>query len=80
MRLRPVHPTSGPADIAAGAKREFDIQQSADSGAAPGKPVYGMTFEDMPELEWLLGYPFALGLMLAAAILPYLFFKHRGWL
>ena len=42
--------------------------------------VYGMNFRFMPELEWLLGYPFALGLMLAAAILPYLFFKHRGWL
>ena len=42
--------------------------------------IYGMNFEYMPELEWLLGYPFALGLMLAAAILPYLFFKHRGWL
>jgi magnesium transporter len=42
--------------------------------------VYGMNFRFMPELEWLLGYPFAIGLMAASAVLPYLFFKHRGWL
>lgn len=42
--------------------------------------VYGMNFEHMPELEWLFGYPFALGLMLLSAILPYWFFKRRGWL
>jgi len=27
-----------------------------------------------------LGYPFALGLMVLSAVLPYLFFKNRGWL
>ena len=42
--------------------------------------VYGMNFRFMPELEWLLGYPFAIGVMVASAVLPYLFFKHRGWL
>lgn len=42
--------------------------------------IYGMNFEIMPELGWPLGYPFALGLMLLSAILPYLFFKYRGWL
>lgn len=42
--------------------------------------IYGMNFKYMPELEWLLGYPFALGLMVLSAILPYLFFKNRGWL
>lgn len=41
---------------------------------------YGMNFEYMPELEWLLGYPWALGLMVVSAIIPYLFFKKRGWL
>ncbi len=42
--------------------------------------IYGMNFEHMPELEWLVGYPFAIGLMILCAILPYLFFKRRGWL
>ena len=42
--------------------------------------IYGMNFEYMPELKWLLGYPWALGLMLLSAVLPYLYFKRRGWL
>lgn len=42
--------------------------------------IYGMNFDYMPELSWLFGYPFAIGLMFAAAILPYLYFKYRGWL
>jgi len=42
--------------------------------------LYGMNFAFMPELEWLLGYPFALGLMGVSAVLPYWFFKCRGWL
>lgn len=42
--------------------------------------IYGMNFEFMPELKWLWGYPFALSLMVISAILPYAFFKRRGWL
>lgn len=42
--------------------------------------VYGMNFKHMPELEWAHGYPFALGLMIVAAIAPYLFFKWKRWL
>jgi magnesium transporter len=42
--------------------------------------IYGMNFEHMPELRWLAGYPLALALMVLAAILPYLYFKRRGWL
>ncbi|HPU15363.1 MAG TPA: CorA family divalent cation transporter, partial [Polymorphobacter sp.] len=42
--------------------------------------VYGMNFEAMPELVWHYGYPMALGLMVLSAILPYSFFKSRGWL
>jgi magnesium transporter len=34
----------------------------------------------MPELRWPLGYPLALVLMLASALLPYWYFKRRGWL
>ena len=42
--------------------------------------IYGMNFAYMPELEWALGYPWALLLMLASAITPYLYFRRRGWL
>jgi magnesium transporter len=42
--------------------------------------IYGMNFRHMPELEWTFGYPLALTLMLASAILPYAFFKWRKWL
>jgi len=42
--------------------------------------IYGMNFRHMPELEWYLGYPLALLLMLCAAILPYWIFKRKGWL
>ena len=42
--------------------------------------VYGMNFEHMPELRWLFGYPIALGLILASAILPAWYAKRKGWL
>jgi magnesium transporter len=42
--------------------------------------VYGMNFKHMPELDWMLGYPMALILILLAAILPYYFFKWKKWL
>ncbi len=42
--------------------------------------IYGMNFEHMPELEWLLGYPMALGIIVASAILPYLIARRNGWL
>jgi magnesium transporter len=42
--------------------------------------IYGMNFEFMPELSWPWGYPMALVMMVFSAILPYLFFKRRGWL
>jgi magnesium transporter len=34
----------------------------------------------MPELSWAFGYPYALVLMLLFAVLPFLFFKAKGWL
>jgi magnesium transporter len=42
--------------------------------------IYGMNFDVMPELHWVFGYPFALALMVASAVLPVLWFKQRGWL
>ncbi|UBS32868.1 magnesium/cobalt transporter CorA [Altererythrobacter sp. N1] len=42
--------------------------------------IYGMNFEYMPELNWPYGYPLALGLMVISVLVPYLYFKRRGWL
>ena len=42
--------------------------------------IYGMNFHHMPELDWWFAYPLALALMVVAAVLPYLYFKRRGWL
>ena len=42
--------------------------------------IYGMNFKHMPELDWQLGYPVAIVLMLLAAALPYFVFKWKKWL
>ncbi|MCA0217183.1 MAG: magnesium and cobalt transport protein CorA [Actinobacteria bacterium] len=42
--------------------------------------IYGMNFRFMPELDWPLGYPFALGLMAVSGVVLYVVFKRRGWL
>ena len=42
--------------------------------------IYGMNFQFMPELGLQWGYPFALALMLASAIVPMWYFRKRGWL
>jgi magnesium transporter len=42
--------------------------------------VYGMNYDYMPELRWVLGYPFALLLMLLVSVSLYLTFKRHGWL
>ncbi len=42
--------------------------------------IYGMNFERMPELHWAFGYPMALGLMLAVALVLYTLFKRADWL
>ena len=42
--------------------------------------LYGMNFKFMPELDWKLGYPFALTIMIASALVPMWYFRKRGWL
>ena len=42
--------------------------------------IYGMNFEDMPELGWSFGYPFAIGLMGVVCVSLYVIFKRRDWL
>lgn len=48
--------------------------------------VYGMNFKterspwNMPELEWVYGYPFALGVMASIALALLVWFRRKGWL
>lgn len=42
--------------------------------------TYGMNFDFMPELHFEYGYPMAIGLMIVAALTPYIYFKRKGWL
>ena len=48
--------------------------------------IYGMNFDpgaspwNMPELKWVYGYPFALGLMAAVAAGLLLWFRRKGWI
>ena len=48
--------------------------------------VYGMNFKtetspwNMPELNWIYGYPFALGLMATVTIIMLLYFKRKKWI
>jgi magnesium transporter len=48
--------------------------------------LYGMNFHtersrwNMPELDWLYGYPFALGMMALTALGMLWYFWHKGWL
>src|SRR5215208_3628867 len=42
--------------------------------------LYGMNFQYMPELSQSWGYPFALTLMVASAMVPMWYFRKRGWL
>ena len=40
--------------------------------------IYGMNFVNIPELGWGFGYPMAIGLMIAAGLVPYWILKKRG--
>jgi magnesium transporter len=42
--------------------------------------IYGMNFKYMPEIDWSLGYPFALALMAASVAAPFIYFRRKGWL
>lgn len=62
------------------------IMKTLSIGAAVFLPptlvgsIYGMNFDKMPELHWHHGYLYALGLMLATAIGPLLYFRAKRWL
>ncbi len=42
--------------------------------------MYGMNFRVMPELQWTYGYPMAIVAMIVAGIVPFYFFRWKGWL
>jgi magnesium transporter len=42
--------------------------------------IYGMNFDHMPELHWMLGYPFALSLMIGTAVMMIGWFARKGWI
>jgi len=42
--------------------------------------IYGMNFDHMPELHWVLGYPMAVVFMVASAVLPLAYLKARRWI
>ena len=42
--------------------------------------IYGMNFQNMPELKWIWGYPLVLGVMLAVAAVMLFYFRRRDWL
>jgi magnesium transporter len=42
--------------------------------------IYGMNFKNMPELNWVWGYPFALFLIVLTTLLPLIWFKWKDWI
>ncbi|MFY7998606.1 MAG: magnesium/cobalt transporter CorA [Candidatus Kapaibacteriota bacterium] len=42
--------------------------------------VYGMNFDNLPELKWKYGYFLVLGLLVSVATGMMIFFKKKGWL
>ncbi|MFD5769646.1 magnesium and cobalt transport protein CorA [Streptomyces sp. NPDC127049] len=42
--------------------------------------IYGMNFDNMPELHWAGGYPFAVVLMAVVCVSLYVVFKRKDWL
>src|SRR5687768_9307046 len=42
--------------------------------------LYGMNFKFMPELQWMAGYPFAIGLMIISSLIFLWYFKRKKWL
>ena len=41
--------------------------------------IYGMNFDNMPELHWKWGYPVALGSMLFTGLVMYIYMRNRNW-
>lgn len=68
-----------------GVQQNSDMRQISAWAAMIAVPtliagIYGMNFDHMPELHWLLGYPLALLVMVVAVAVLYRAFKRSGWL
>ena len=59
----------------------FGIQEHIDLGIRydPSIGIYGMNFENMPELRWHLGYLYCLLLMSIVAVIQAYWLWRRGW-
>ena len=74
------------ANLAAIAVRQNEVVRKVSGWAAiitvPTliASIYGMNFERMPELDWGLGYPFALALMVGCAVILWLLLRRVRWL
>jgi magnesium transporter len=74
------------ASLLLSAARQNDIVKKLGSWAAilavptAIAGIYGMNFKNMPELEWPLGYPASLLLMLAICSALYYCFRRAAWL
>ena len=42
--------------------------------------IYGMNFDNMPELHWDFSYPVVLIIMILSTIFPIIYFKKKGWI
>ena len=42
--------------------------------------IYGMNFKNMPELNWVWGYPYALALIVVTTLIPLIWFKWKDWI
>lgn len=42
--------------------------------------IYGMNFKWIPELQWEYGYFYGLGVIVLTAVIPYVWFKRKGWI
>ena len=42
--------------------------------------IWGMNYRFMPELQWEVGYPMAIGIMVISAIIPLWYFRRKGWM
>ena len=42
--------------------------------------IYGMNFKNIPELSFEWGYPMAIGMMVLSGLIPFIYFRRKGWL
>ena len=80
-RRRAATPTSARSRV-----RQNDIVRKVSGWAAIGivptliASIYGMNFEHMPELHWVIGYPLVLALMAGLSFTLWHFLHRWGWL